>query len=104
MDTLESRADEDIFAEYKTDMQRPAESNTTNVYKAWGDNMAVHIENGIKDGIVVNRAGSYAGGKVHSDGVGNVTVDPGANVGPIINDTEIRNSPVIFRGNDRNKY
>ena len=92
-----SKADEDIFADYKNDMRKPAESRAANVYRAWGDNMAVHIEKGVKDGIVIDGAGSYGGGKVTADGVGNVTVDKGANVGPIINKTEIKNAPVIIR-------
>jgi len=96
-----SVAQEDIFADYKNDMRKPAESRAANVYRAWGDNMAVHIEKGVKDGIVIDGAGSYAGGKVNADGVGNVTVDKGANVGPIINKTEIKNSPVIIRNRDR---
>ncbi|WP_206214262.1 hypothetical protein [Desulfovibrio sp. ZJ369] len=96
-----SVAEEDIFADYKNDMRKPAESRATNVYKAWGDNMAAHIEKGVKSGIVIDGAGSYGGGKVRADGVGNVTVDKGANVGPIINKTEIKNSPVIIRNRDR---
>ena len=90
-------ADEDIFADYNAAMQKPAEANATNVYNAWGDNMANMIESGYRDGVVIRGEGEYAGGKVHADGVGNVVVDRHANVGPIVNKPKIENSTVVIK-------
>lgn len=93
--------DEDIFADYTKDMRKNAKSNATNVYNAYGDNMANMIESGYRDGVVVKGEGSYAGGKVKADGVGNVFVDKHANVGPVINKSKIQNSTVIFKNNSK---
>ena len=99
---LANAEDEDIFADYNKAMRKTAESNTTNVYNAYGDNMANMIESGYRDGIVVKGSGSFAGGKVKADGLGNVFVDKHANVGPVINKSKIQNSTVILK-NDAKK-
>lgn len=39
--------------------------------------------------------------RVKVDGLGNVTVDQGANVGPIINQTDINNSNILIQNNKR---
>lgn len=98
-------ADEDIFSDYNAAIQKPAEANAVNVYNAYSDNLANMIEHGFRDGVVIDGAGSYAGGKVHADGVGNVQVDRGANVGPIINQTQMKNSTVIIKKDaERSKW
>lgn len=77
-------------------------SSMTNAHAdAWGNNMAHRIKRGYSDGVVVDGEGEYAGGKVKVDGLGNVTVDQGANVGPIINQTDINNSNIIIQNNKR---
>lgn len=91
-------ADENIFGDYAKDLNKEAEAKSTNVYNAWGDNMANMIEKGARDGVVINGSGSYAGGKIKSDGLGNIAIERGANVGPVINKTTIKDSTVIFRG------
>lgn len=97
-------ADEDIFKDYNTSINKPAEANSTNVYSAWAENMANLIGHGRKKGIVINGEGDYAGGKVHADGVGNVVVNRGARItGPIINKTEIKNSAVVIKQDSYNR-
>lgn len=98
-----AHADENIFGDYNKDIQKPAEANATNVYNAWGDNMANLIESGYRDGVVIDGEGEYAGGKVRADGVGNVVVDKNANIGPIINKTEIKDSTVIIKRDSTKK-
>lgn len=63
------------------------------MYDAWGENMAYQIEKNNKSGIVVR--GEEDNDLYHSDGVGNVTVKPGANVQTIINKTETLNSTIV---------
>lgn len=94
-------AEEDPLAEYQQEINKPADANTINIYDAWGNNMAHRIKNGYAEGVVVDGEGEYAGGKVRVDGLGNVTVDKGANVGPIINQTDINNSNIIIQNNKR---
>lgn len=93
--------DEDPMAEYTRDINKPADANTNNVYNAWADNMAHRIKNGYADGVVIDGEGDYADGKIHADGLGNVYVDKNANVGPIINQTEIDNSNIIIQNRRR---
>lgn len=90
-------AEEDIFADYNKSVQKPADAKANNVYQAWGENMANMINSGYRDGVVVDGEGSYAGGKVRADGVGNVVVDKNANVGPVINRTDVNNSTIIIQ-------
>ena len=99
-------AEEDLFGEYRADMRKDADAKDTNVYKAYGENMANLIESGRKEGIVITGEGEWADGKVHADGAGNVVVDKDANVkGPIINKTKIENTTVIIKdSSNRSKY
>ncbi|SDG04986.1 hypothetical protein [Desulfovibrio legallii] len=90
-------AEEDIFADYNKDMSKPADANVMGVYDAWGNNMAHRIKNGYSDGVVIDGPGSYADGAVRADGLGNVVIDKNANVGPVINQTDINNSTVIIQ-------
>lgn len=90
-------ADDDLFKDYNAAIQKPAEANATNVYNAYADNLANMIESGYRDGVVIKGEGSYAGGKVHADGVGNIMVGRGANVGPIVNQTKLQNSTVVIK-------
>lgn len=84
--------EKDIFADYNADIRKSADAKASNVYNAWGENMANLISSGLRDGIVVDGAGSYANGKVQADGVGNINVAKGANVGTLINKTTLKNS------------
>lgn len=93
--------DEDPFGDYLHDINKPAEANAINVYQAWGNNMAHRIKNGYSDGIVIDGPGEYANGAIKVDGLGNVVVDEDAIVGPIINNTELRNTTVITNPNKR---
>lgn len=69
----------------------------TNMYSAWGANMANMIEHGVKEGVVVKKEGEYADGKIKVDGVGNVAVEDGARVnGPIINMMEIESGTTVI--------
>ena len=98
-------AAEDIFSDYYRDTRKPAEANATNVYNAWGENMANLIESGARDGVVVDGAGDYAGGKIKVDGVGNIIVEKNANVGPVINKTKIKDSTIIIKNDSgKNKW
>lgn len=94
-------AEEDPLASYQEDINKAADADTVTVYDAWGNNMAHRIKRGYADGVVVDGSGEYANGKVHVDGLGNVTVEKGANVGPIINQTDIANSNVIIQNSKR---
>lgn len=94
-------AEEDPLAEYQQEINKPADADVINVYDAWGNNMVHRIKRGYADGVVVDGAGEYADGKVKVDGLGNVAIDKGANVGPVINQTEINNSNVIIQNNKR---
>lgn len=94
-------AGEDCFAAYQSDLEKEAGAKVTSVYDAWGNNMANMIKSGHKSGIVIDSAGDYADGKIHVDGLGNVVVDKNANVGPIINQSEINNTTVIM---NRKRY
>ena len=96
-------AEEDIYADYNADVRKPADAKANKVYSAWANNMAYQIEHGNKDGVVINGEGDYADGKVHADGVGNVKVDKNANVGPIVNKTEIENSTVIIQKDEKKR-
>ena len=75
---------------------------TTEIYEAWGTNMAELIESGHKEGIVIDTE-NYSNGKVHADGVGNIVVDKNANTGTIINNSEIKNSTVIIIKDKKNR-
>ena len=99
-----SFADENknIFADYTSDIRKPADAKANNVYNAWGDNMANLIESGYRDGVVVTGEGDYAKGKVRADGAGNIVVDKYANVGPIINKPNFSNTNIVIR-KDPNK-
>lgn len=98
---LAANAEEDIFADYNKDMSKPADANVVGVYDAWGNNMAHRIKNGYSEGVVIDGAGDYADGKVHVDGMGNVVIDKNANVGPVINQTDLNNSTVIIQQKKR---
>lgn len=98
---VSASAEEDPLADYQHEINKPADANTINIYDAWGNNMAHRIKHGYAEGVVVDGEGEYAGGKVKVDGLGNVTVDRGANVGPIINQTDINNSNIIIQNNKR---
>ena len=62
----------DIFGDYKKDISSDAKAHATEVYSAWGENMAHHIEHGIKKGIVIT--GEMDTPEISADGLGNVTV------------------------------
>lgn len=97
--------EEDLFADYYKDTRKSADARVTNVYSAWGENMANLIKQNHRDGVVIDGKGEYADGKIHADGVGNVIVDKNANVGPVINKTEIKNSTVVIkRDHNRNNW
>lgn len=90
--------EKDIFADYNADINKHADAKASSVYNAWGENMANMIQSGYRDGVVINGAGSYAGGKVQANGVGNINVARGANMGPIINNTKLDGSTIVFTG------
>lgn len=94
-------ADEDLFGDYRKDLAKDAEAKSVNVYNAWGDNMANLIESGAREGVVIDGSGSYAGGKIKSDSVGNVQIDRYANVGPVINKTTLNNTLLIMQNKPR---
>lgn len=96
--------DKDIFSDYHTDIQKPADAKATNVYNAWGDNMAKLIESGYRDGVVIDGPGEYAGGKVYADGAGNVIVRKDAHVGPIINKPKFENTNIIIKRDSNNNF
>ena len=91
----------DMFGDYYKSIRGKADAKVVNVYSVWGDNMANLIERGSRDGIVIKGEGDYAGGKIHSDGLGNVTIDKHANVGPVINKPKIKDSTVIIKKDNR---
>ena len=95
-------AEENPHAEYMYDIRTPANAKTTEIYEAWGTNMAELIESGHKEGIVIDTE-NYSNGKVHADGVGNIVVDKNANTGTIINNSEIKNSTVIIIKDKKNR-
>lgn len=94
-------AEEDIFADYNKSIQKPADAKTTNVYEAWGENIANMINSGYRDGVVVDGPGDYGNGKIRADGVGNVLIDKNANVGPVINQTDVKNSTIVIQQNKK---
>lgn len=94
-------AEEDIFADYNKSVQKPADAKVTNVYEAWGENMANMINSGYRDGVVVDGPGEYGNGKIRADGVGNVLIDKNANVGPVINQTDVKNSTIVIQQNKK---
>lgn len=87
---------------YARDINSPADANAVRMYDAWAENLGYRIEHGLSDGIVVDEekeTDDYV-----SDGVGNVIVKDGANVGPIINQTDLSNTTVIIRNNRRSRF
>ena len=66
--------------------------------------MSSLIQNGMRDGVVIDGAGSYANGRIRADGVGNINVQRGANVGSIINKTDLNNSILVNGGSGRKLF
>ena len=84
-------AEPDLFGEYNAAIRKKADAKTVNVYNAWGNNMANMIEEGIKDGIVIDGTSNK--------GLGNVYINKNANVGTVINNTNIQGTTVINKKN-----
>ena len=87
---------------YSKDINSPADANATNIYNAWSENMAYRIENDISEGIIIETNKNTE--DYISDGVGNVIIKEGANVGPIINKTDLSDAIVIIKKNLRTRF
>lgn len=83
------------FGAYMRDINTPAAADAVNMHDAWSENTAARIEDGTADGIVIDIERDTD--QYTSDGVGNVIVKDGANVGPIINKTDLSNTVVIIK-------
>lgn len=92
----------DLFGDYNRAINSQAEARTNELHSAWGENMAHNITNKRKNGIVVT--GPADNELYHSDGLGNVTIKKGANVGTVINKTEANNSTIIIQQNQNKRY
>ena len=96
-----SAAGDDLgMTDYLRDINKSADAHAVKVSEAWAENMAYRINHGMADGVVVDGKTDKNG--VLADGVGNIIVREGANVGPIINKTDISNSNVIVKTDGKN--
>ena len=94
-------AAEDLFADYKKSLQKPAEAHAVEIYNAWSENLTNMIESGYTDGVVIEGEGKYKNGKVEANKFGVVEVDKYANVGPIINKSTFKNSTIIVKNGSK---
>ena len=93
----------DLFSEYNKQINSEADAKSIEIYNAWADNMENLIEHKKRKGIVVH--GKEETDKYSSDGLGNIIIKEGANIGTIINKTDIEDSTVILsNGNDGNRF
>ena len=95
-------ADDLGLNEYARDINTPADASAVKVYDAWSENMAYRIERGTSEGIVID--GANETDEYISDGVGNVIVKNGINIGPIINKTDLSDTIIIIRNSIRQRF
>lgn len=92
----------DLFGEYNKQINYEADAKATAIYDAWSNNMENLIRNRIKEGIIVEGVADTE--KYSSDGVGNITIKEGAEVGTIINKTNTENSTIIINNSEDSRH
>lgn len=90
----------DEFSDYNKDIMGEARAKVTNIYDAWGNNMVYNIQRGVKEGIVVD--GPMDTPEIQADGLGNIVIKEGANVGTVINRPDASNTTIFIQ--KKSKY
>lgn len=90
----------DEFSDYNKDIMGEARAKVTNIYDAWGNNMVYNIQRGVKDGIVVDEPMNTP--EIQADGLGNIIIKEGANVGTVINRPDASNTTIFIQ--KKSKY
>lgn len=84
----------DEHSEYNKDIFGEAKSKATNMYGAWSNNMAYHIERNTKEGTIVD--GQTDNRMYNVDGFGNIVIKDGAIItAPIVIKEDFSNSTMI---------
>lgn len=89
---------QDLFSDYNKQINSEADAKSINVYDAWANNIENLIRTKHKKGIIVEEA--IETDQYISDGLGNITIKEGADVGTVINKTNTENSTIVINNNN----